>query len=76
VANRRKDRKVPEGFVRYDGTYDKAFYTVVTFSGSTYENIWPNAGRWGVGNGRYLHTHQIFAIKKKEGYIREPGTNQ
>lgn len=64
MANRRKDRLVPAGFMRYEGEYDKAFYTIITFNGVRYEHIWPNGGTFNVGSKRLCCT-DIFAIRKE-----------
>ncbi|MET4003898.1 hypothetical protein ABIB48_002636 [Arthrobacter sp. UYCu511] len=65
MSNRRKDRPVPAGFTRYNGQYDKAFYTIITFNGVTYEGVWPNAGLFGISRGLYLNGSQVFAVKKE-----------
>jgi hypothetical protein len=65
MANRRKDRPVPEGFTRYTGEYDKGFYTIISYNGVTYTHVWPNAGMFHTGYGRYLDGVNVFAIKKE-----------
>lgn len=65
MSNRRKDRIVPDGFVRFDGDYEKQFYQVISFNGVLYPNCWPNAGGFHsqTGEGRYLEGEDVFAIK-------------
>jgi len=50
--------------MRYEGEYDKAFYTIITFNGVRYEHIWPNGGTFNVGSKRLCRT-DIFAIRKE-----------
>lgn len=64
MSNRRKDRPVPEGFIRYDGNYDKQFYDVITFNGVLYKHCWPNAGTFhGSDMIRSLQAKDVFAIR-------------
>lgn len=63
MANRRKDRQVPEGFRKYDGKYEKAWYTVYTFNAATFNHCWPNAGMFHSATGQYIPGEMVFAIK-------------
>ncbi len=37
--------RIGEGFVPWDGDYDKVFYDVLLPDGKTIEHCWPNAGK-------------------------------
>ena len=63
MSNRRKDRKVPNGFVRYNGEYTKQFYKVITFNGVLYESCWPNAGTFHTLDGKILPGNDVFAVR-------------
>lgn len=65
MANRRKDRKVPNGFVRFDGTYEKQFYKVISMNGVLWESCWPNAGEFHClgGGGGKIPFSDVFAVR-------------
>lgn len=63
MANRRKDRVVPEGFRRYDGEYEKAYYDVYTWNGTIFHHCWPNAGTFHADSGVYITGDRVFAIR-------------
>lgn len=63
MANRRKDRQVPDGYRKYDGEYEKTFYDVYTYNGAVIHHCWPNAGIFHSGTGQYIHGKDVFAIK-------------
>lgn len=70
MANRRKDRQLPEGFRRYDGYYEKAYYDVYTWNGAIFKHCWPNAGMFHAESGQYIAGKDIFGIKPE----RESGS--
>ena len=67
MSNRRKDRPLPSGYLRYDGDYDKVWYDIITFNGVRYGFCWPNAGMFHTLNGRYISGNDVFAVKKSVG---------
>lgn len=66
MANRRKDRPMPEGFERYTGEYEKCWYDVISIHGNRYEKCWPNAGQFHTGHGTVILGNAVFAIKKSD----------
>ena len=65
MANRRKDRPVPDGFKKYSGDYEKTWYTIITINGSYHYNCWPNAGQfYSEWSGKSIPGKQVFAIKE------------
>lgn len=73
MANRRKDRPVPEGYTRYTGEYEKWWYDIITIHGNKYQDCWPNAGTFSTGHGTRIMGDAVFAIKKvpDDPYLRE-----
>lgn len=70
MANRRKDRPVPEGFTRYTGEYEKVFYTVITIHGTLYRQCWPNAGQFHLWQSEtQIKGKDVFAIRKEKGDV-------
>ena len=64
MANRRKDRPVPNGFRRYDGNYEKAWYDIYTWNGALFHHCWPNAGTFHAwGSGQVIEGDRVFAIR-------------
>lgn len=63
MSNRRRDRQLPEGFIRFTGEYEKRWYDVLTFNGVVYKAVWPNAGMWSIPNGRFLKENDVLAVR-------------
>lgn len=64
MASYRKDRKVPPGFRRYTGEYEKTWYDIYTWNGAVFHTCWPNAGTFHhKASGRIISGRRVFAIK-------------
>lgn len=66
MANRRDDKVVPDGYIKYLGEYKKVFYDIITINGSKYEYCWPNAGFFHPSIGEPVASNRVFAIKEAE----------
>lgn len=66
MANRRKDRKVPKGFSKYEGGYEKQWYDIYTWNGVTITDCWPNAGTFhSYYTGKIYQGSEVFAVRAK-----------
>ena len=63
MVNKRKDRIIPDGFIKYDGQYEKCWYDVYTWNGAIFKHCWPNADTFHSESGQCIDGKNIFAIK-------------